>query len=198
VRAVLVALVLLCPCGVVRAEPADDGAVATVRSLLEKANLGTAGDKTRDQELAAVRAVAHELVDTRAMGRRALGPAFASYSAAQQEEFLRLFDELVVRTYLQKLLLFRNPTFRFGQTETRGDAVVVNTDVVTSKDAYEVDYEMHRDTGRWLATDIVVEGVSINSSYSDQFASLLRDRSFDELLELMRRKVDHFGGAEKK
>ena len=51
-------------------------------------------------------------------------------------------------------------------------------------------------SGRWLATDIVIEGISMTSSYADQFTSLLRDRSFDELLDLMRRKVDHFRGAE--
>jgi ABC-type transporter MlaC component len=61
--------------------------------------------------------------------------------------------------------------------------------MLTRKDVYHVTYEMRREGGRWLATNIIVEGVSLTSNYASQFASVLRDRSFEELLELMRRKV---------
>jgi phospholipid transport system substrate-binding protein len=168
------------------------GPTAAVRAVLAKAAQVAVSDASRDQNLAALRALARELVDTRAMGRRALGDRFDRCTKAQQDEFLDLFDELIVRSYLQKLLLFRTPKFRFGKEEPHGESVTVDTDVVTSKDAYQVSYEMERRDGRWLATDIVVEGVSMTSNYADQFASLLRDRSFDELLDLMRRKVEHF------
>ena len=177
---------------------AEQPATATVRATLEKASRITAGDKTHDEELAAVRDVARQLVDTRSMGRRALGAAFTTLTPVQQEEFLRLFDDLFVRSYLQKLLLFHDPKFRFGAEAKRDEAVIVSTEVVTPKDAYAVTYEMRPEGDRWQATDIVVEGVSMTSSYADQFASLLRDRSFDELLDLMRRKVDHFRGTEAK
>lgn len=195
-RSVKFVVVLVLASSMVLAALPDDGPSATVRRTLEKASLITAGDKTRSEQLAEIRAVARELVDTRTMGRRAVGPRLSTYTEAQQEEFLRLFDELFVRSYLQKLLLFREPRFRFGKEEKLGEAVIVSTQVVTKKDAYQVTYEMRHEAGRWLATDIVVEGVSMTSNYADQFASLLRDRSFDELLELMHRKVDHFRGKE--
>lgn len=174
----------------------SEGATAAVREALGKASAVGAGDRTRDEQLVTLRVVARELVNTRAMGRRAIGDAFASCTAAQQEEFLRLFDELFVRSYLQKLLLFRGPTFRFGQEHMQGDAVIVSTQIVTGDDAYAVAYEMRREESRWRAADVVVEGVSMASNYSDQFASLLRNRSFDELLELMRRKVERFREAQ--
>jgi len=168
----------------------DAGPSDTVRNALGKATGITAAGSSHDAELDALRGVARQLVDTRSMGRRALGAAFATATEAQQQEFLRLFDEFIVRSYLQKLLLFRNPKFRFGQEAKRGDVVIVSTEVVAGDDAYHVDYEMHRQGEQWLASDIIVEGVSMSSNYSSQFASLLRDRSFDELLDLMRRKVD--------
>jgi len=46
-----------------------------------------------------LRELARQLVDTHAMGRRAIGASFSEKTAAQQEEFLRLFDELIVRAY---------------------------------------------------------------------------------------------------
>ena len=174
----------------------DDGAATALRGTLDAARGLTVGGQTRTQKLASVRDLARQLVDTKTMGRQAAGAAFAGWSAAQQEEFLVLFDELFVRSYMQKLLLFRDPTFRVGREERGAAGVLVHTEIVAGRDTYEVSYAMrHADDG-WRATDVVVEGVSMSSSYSDQFASLLRDRSVEELLALMRRKVEHFRGAD--
>jgi phospholipid transport system substrate-binding protein len=126
------------------------------------------------------------------MGQRALGDVFAKVAETQQQEFLRLFNELFVRSYLQKLLLFRQPKFRVAGEEKRGDAVVVSTQVLVSDDAYAVDYEMLHEHDQWRAADVIVEGVSMTSNYRDQFAGLLRDRSFDDLLALMRSKLERF------
>ena len=183
-------VLLLAAAAPLHATAAGDDPSASVRAALAKAS-AAAAEQTRDAQLAHLRIVAHALVDTREMGRRAIGARFNTYTEAQQQEFLRLFDELFVRSYLQKLLLFRNPTFRVGREQQRGDTTFVPTQIVVNEDSYAVEYEMLRENGEWRASDVVVEGVSMTSNYSDQFASLLRDRSFDELLDLMRRKVEH-------
>jgi len=163
-----------------------------VRQALDTATALGSTEVSRADRLEALRRMAHELVDTRAMGIRAIGSGLEGRPDAQREEFLTLFDELIVRSYLQKLLLFRDPEFRFAREAELGDVTIVHTEVVTPKDSYDVTYEMHQRDGRWLARNIFVEGVSLMSSYSTQFEGLLRDRSFEDLLDLMRRKVDGF------
>ena len=175
-----------------RSATPDEGPSAAVRAALEKASTVASPNAPHEQQLDTLRIVARELVDTQEMGRRALGSVFATLTRAQQQEFLRLFDELFVRAYMQKLLLFRSPTFRVHEEQPRGDAIVIPTETVLGKDSYAVDYEMHRVDGQWRAADVIVEGVSMTSNYSAQFAGLLKSRSIDELLEFMRRKVEHF------
>ncbi len=174
------------------AAPPAETPSAAVRRTLDKASVLAGTDLTREQRLEALRGVVGELLDTRAMGRQALGPLLWDRSQNEQEEFLELFDELILRSYLQKLFLFPNPKFRLAREEQRGDSASVRTELLTTKDVYHVNYEMRREGDRWLATDIVVEGVSLASNYASQFASVLRDRSFEELLELMRRKVSGY------
>jgi phospholipid transport system substrate-binding protein len=185
-------MLLLVLAGPVRGAP-DDSPTAAVRTALEQASTIAASGATGDARLEALRPVARDLVDTRAMGQRALGPAFAKATPAQQEEFLSLFAELFIRSYLQKLLLFREPKYRFGKEEHHDDTITVTAQIVAGADSYDIAYEMHRVNDRWLATDIVVEGVSMTSNYSDQFTSLLRTHSFDELLDLMRKKLGPSG-----
>jgi len=171
---------------------APDGPVAVIRKTLAVARGEVLREAPRDEKLAVLHGLAREMVDTRAMGWRTLDEELAAQSPAQQEEFLDLFGDFIVRAYLQKLLLFRNPRFAFAPEERQGDVALVRTRILTSRDEYYVDYEMHRRDGSWSATDIVVEGISLSDNYRDQFRSLLRTRSFDELLDLMRRKVRRY------
>lgn len=169
--------------------PASDGALGAVRETLEKARGVVSTDQTHEEKLAALHELARHLMDTREMGRRALGDTLGEQPRAQQEEFLALFDELIVRSYLQKLLFFRRPRFAFGEEETGPDGVVVHTRILTEKDDFLVDYAMHERDGAWVASDVVIEHISLTQNYAQQFQELLRSRSFADLLELMRRKV---------
>jgi phospholipid transport system substrate-binding protein len=164
-------------------------AVAVVKKTLDAASTIARSGGTRDESLAQLRTVARDILDTRAMGRRAMGDTLAAQPPDQQAAYLELFDQLIVRAYLQKLLLFRNPRFGYGEPRRTADGLVVPTTISTTKDEYHVNYEMRQRDGRWVATDVVVEGISLSDNYKEQFASLLRDRSFAELLDLMRTKT---------
>jgi phospholipid transport system substrate-binding protein len=170
------------------AAPPEDP-VAVVKRTLEAALAAARAGGTRDENLAALRAVARDILDTRTMGRRAMGDVLAAQPPTQQAEYLDLFDELMVRAYLQKLLLFRSPRFAYGDPRRAGNVVIVPTRIATVKDEYAVDYPMREREGRWVATDVIVEGISLTDSYRSQFASVLRDHSFSELLDIMRAKV---------
>lgn len=161
---------------------AVDGALQRARSIVIEGG-------ERSEKLLSLQDVATDLLDTRAMGHRALGPELEEHPAAQQQEFLELFDLMMVRTYLQKLLLFRDPEFTVVAEDTLPNAVVVHTKIFTPKDEFLVDYEMRLRGDEWRATDVVVEGISITRNYRSQLRGLLRSHSFEELLERMRRKT---------
>jgi phospholipid transport system substrate-binding protein len=171
------------------ASGAPEDAVRAVRDTLSKAHAVVLADESKDQKLAELRDLARDLIDTHEMGRRAIGARLTEQPSAQQEEFLDLFDEVIVRAYLQKLLFFRRPHFAFDHEDIRDGAVTVHTRILTERDEFLVDYEMHQRDGRWLASDVTIEGMSLTHNYAQQFAALLRARSFGELLELMRGKL---------
>src|SRR5262245_61385361 len=171
------------------AAPPPDSAARAVLDALEEARGIVVRDVSREEKLAGLRELARRLMDTHAMGRRAIGATLAEQPAAAQEEFLNLFDELIVRSYLQKLLFFRQPRFVLGEEERGGEGTIVHTRILTDRDEFFVDYEMHRRDGTWVASDVVIEHISLTKNYEQQFHELLRSRSFDELLTLLRTKV---------
>src|SRR5262245_42901195 len=100
-RHVLVFALLLAPALSSAAAPSDT--VAAVKKTLDAAMAIVQAGGSRDQSLTALRTVARDMLDTRAMGRTAIGDVLATQPPEQQEAYFTLFDQLIVRTYLQKL-----------------------------------------------------------------------------------------------
>ena len=173
---------------------APNGPGNAVDTVLRRARVIVVDDGERTEKLLSLHALARELLDTRAMGYRAMGRELVSRPTAQQEEFHELFGLLMVRAYLQKLLLFRDPEFAIVAEEVGPDAVLVRTKIFTPKDEFLVDYEMRRRGEQWRATDVVIEGISLTRNYRSQLHALLRSHDFEGLLERMRRKTRSLAG----
>ena len=158
------------------------------RTTLEQARTIVASSQANNEKLAALSELFGKFLDTDEMGRQALGQHWSSLTPAQQTEFLALFHELLERTYVQKLLLFENPDFVYvGQQQSGADAVV-DTKIVTSRDQFDIRYQLRPDGGAWMATAITVEDVSLTANLGSQLNDLLSRMSVDDVLSLMRRK----------
>src|SRR5262249_6815595 len=159
------------------------------RSVLERSNVIVRGSGDRKQKLAQLSDLLRGFLDTNALGRLAAGPNLDGRSAAETDEFLKLFHEFFVRTYVQRLLLFDAPDFTYGTETVTGDQARVATQVVTPGDRFAVDYQLHHTPEGWRATDIDVEGVSLAKNFRAQFDAAVKKDSFQGLLERLRAKV---------
>ncbi|MFN8545487.1 MAG: ABC transporter substrate-binding protein [Candidatus Binatia bacterium] len=186
-RAAVAGLVLLALGSAAEAEPL--GPMARTRQVLEKSHDIVLGPGDRTQKVNALRDLLRGFLDTEAMGRQAMGRHLDGRSAAAVNDFLAIFQELFVRTYVQRLLLFDAPEFAFGKETVTGDTARVGTEIVTPKDRFAVDYRMRRSGDAWRATDILVEDVSLADNFRSQFDAALAKDSFDNLMDRLRRKL---------
>ncbi len=129
------------------------------------------------------------------MGREALGQHWSSFTPAQQQEFLPLFRELIEDVYVQDLLLFQNPDLVYLRQRLTGGSALVDTKIITPKDKFDVSYTLVPVAGKWMATAITVEGISLVANYSNQFNRVLERMTPDDLIALMRRKFGNPSGT---
>jgi phospholipid transport system substrate-binding protein len=195
---VLVWLVLAAPARAVTSAAAADKAVSPLdytRTILDQARTIVAGNQTYDQKVAALSALFGEFLDTDAMGREALGQHWSSFTPAQQKQFLPLFRELIERAYVQDLLLFQSSDFVYVGQELLEGGAVVDTQIVTPNDKFDISYTLISAGDKWMVTAITVERVSLVGNYGNQFNRVLSRRTPDDLIALMRRKVGNPSGA---
>jgi phospholipid transport system substrate-binding protein len=168
---------------------AAEGPMARTREVLEKSNAIVRGPEDRKAKLAALSELLRGFLDTDALARLAAEKHLAGRSDEEVREFLGLFHEFFVRTYVQRLLLFDAPDFAYGAETVTGDTARVGTEVVTPGDRFAVDYALKKTSEGWRAVDIDVEGVSLAKNFRAQFDAAVEKESFQGLLARLRAKV---------
>ena len=167
--------------------------MALTRDVMGRSNAIVKGEGDRKQKLAALSDLLRGFLDTDALARLAAGKNLDGRSPEETKEFLTLFHEFFVRTYVQRLLLFDAPDFTFGEEKVNGDQAQVATQVITPGDRFAVDYTLHHNADGWRVTDIVVEGVSLAKNFRSQFDAAVAKDSFQGLLDRLRAKVSGTG-----
>lgn len=165
------------------------GPLALTRDVLTRSNEIVRGPGDRKDKLSALSDLMRGFLDTDALAHLAADRHLQGRSDAEVKEFLRLFHEFFVRTYVQRLLLFDAPEFAFGKETVTGDEAQVATEVITPGDRFAVAYALRRVAAGWRATDIQVEGVSLARNFKAQFDNAVEKSSFEGLLERLRSKV---------
>jgi phospholipid transport system substrate-binding protein len=141
---------------------------------------------------AAIRAIANEIFDFRELSQRTLGRHWQGRTAAERDEFVRLFADLLERTYIGKIETYSGgERIQYLNESVDGDQVTVRTKIVT-KTGTEIplDYRMHRSGDRWLVYDVTIEGVSLVANYRAQFNRIIQQSSFKELLAKLAARKD--------
>jgi phospholipid transport system substrate-binding protein len=134
-----------------------------------------------------MRLVAEELFDFNEMSRRMLGAHWNEGTREEQAEFVRLFTDLLERSYLTALAHYPLVTITFEGEAVNGSYAQVSSQVLVGRRANaSLEYRLLETDGRWAVYDIVVDGVSLVLSYRSQFNSILRTSRFAELLDRLR------------
>jgi phospholipid transport system substrate-binding protein len=140
------------------------------------------GDTKVNERTAAVNNVADEIFDFGETAKRSLGQHWAQRTPAEREEFVRLFTELVQRTYLSKVDQY-NSEMTFQDDTVDGNQAVVRTTLLLGKGGrMSLDYRMHRPRDRWQVYDLSIDGISLVASYRSQFNKVVRTDSYEALV----------------
>ena len=145
-------------------------------------------DKTAERQ-AAIRKIAEDVFDYPDSARRALGVHWNTRTPQEREEFARLFADVLDRAYVSKIDLYQGEKVGYLGDTVDGDQATVKTRIVTNKGSeVPIDYRMHLKDGRWLAYDVIIEGVSLVANYRTQFNKIVQTESYQALVDRLKAK----------
>lgn len=154
-------------------------------------------DKLKERR-GAVRQLANEFFDFSETAKRSLGRHWQARTPAEREEFVRLFADLLERTYIRRIEVYGGEKIIYAGDTVDGDQASVRTRIVVKAgNEIPVDYRMLKRGERWLVYDVVIEGISLISNYRSQFNKIIQTTSYQELVNKMKTRQEEFIEEEK-
>jgi len=153
-------------------------------------------DKPKDKR-AAVRKVADDIFDFGETAKRSLGRHWADRTQAERDEFVRLFGDLLERSYISKIELYGGEKIQYISDKVEGEQASVMSKLLTKTNTeVPIEYRMLKKGERWLVYDVIIEGVSLVSNYRTQFNKIIQTSSYAELVKKMKSRQEESSAAD--
>lgn len=126
------------------------------------------------------------------MVKRSLGAHWNQLNETQRQEFVELFQQLLLRTYTGNIEAYSGEQTQYLGERREGDYAEVRTKLISRKGELPIDYRLLSNSGEWRVYDIVVDGISMVRNYRGQFTNIIRTSSYEDLVEKLKSKTETF------
>jgi phospholipid transport system substrate-binding protein len=140
--------------------------------------------------------IVDRMVDVDSVARFCLGRFWRTASPPQQQEYLRLFHQVLLKNITSKLGDYQGVTFVVGRTAPRDGGFAVSTVVTRPGTApANVDWIVSDSTGSPRIVDMIAEGTSLRITQRSDYASYLahNGENVQALLNAMRQQLTQSG-----
>jgi phospholipid transport system substrate-binding protein len=174
-----------------RAAPEEASASAVVKRMTESVvGVLNDGSKSAAERRRGIEQITAENIDFEMISRLVLTRWWPRLSAAEQKDFVEQFQQQLAVTYGKNFEHFHDETVEVlgDRALSGGDWKVLTRIVRPSAQDVTVNYRLRKTGERWRIIDVLIEGVSLVSSFRSQCHEILGDGGTQHLLQVLREK----------
>jgi phospholipid transport system substrate-binding protein len=147
-------------------------------------------DSAKEVKKQKLRIIYKNMFDEIEFSKRTLARNWDKLNAVQQKEFVDLFEQILEKSYIDKILSYTNEKIEFYKENMNSDTLAeIQTKVVTASKEIPIFYKVIKKDNTWKVYDVVVENVSLVLNYRTQFNDILSKNTPEQLLDILRKKV---------
>ncbi len=169
------------------ATEAMKGTIDQALKVLEDESLKSP-EKSRER-LAILEDIIGKRFDYREMGKRTLGKHWQQFSEADRDEFVRLFQRFLSKTYAGNVDGYSGEQVQYLKERRKGIYAEVQTAVTSDKSTTAIYYRLLKRANAWKVYDVLIEDVSLVKNFRSQFGRIIEAESAKGLLEKLRAKT---------
>ena len=158
------------------------------------------GNKAKILDLVEVKILPH--FNFHRMTRLAMGKNWSKAAPEQQQELVKEFRTLLVRTYSNALSTYSDATIKVeplkntsGETDTTVKTKVIQD---SGQEPVPIDYSMEKTSDGWKVYDVTVAGVSLVTNYRSTFNNQVREGGVEKLIKTLAEKNRSLVASDKK
>jgi phospholipid transport system substrate-binding protein len=155
----------------------------------------TAPNLTEGERISRFRTLFVKGFDIPAIARFVLGRYWRTATPEQQQEFMRLFENMVVQTYAQRFKEYSGQQLRVTGAREEGDGRAIVASQILQPGGGQpvrIDWRVAKSAGGDKIYDVIVEGVSMSVTEQQDFGSVIQ-RQGNGVDGLMAQLRDKYG-----
>ena len=137
--------------------------------------------------------ILRQAVDIQGVGRFILGRWWRVASPAEQQEYMRLFEETLIRNLSARFGEYEGVRFSLGRSQQRTeDDVLVNTIIERpGQAAFNLDWRVGEVNGQPRVVDVIAEGTSLRLTQRSEYSAVISRNGGQvaSLLAAMRQQI---------
>jgi phospholipid transport system substrate-binding protein len=129
--------------------------------------------------------------DFRELAKLALAGHWKKITPASRNEFTKTFVRLIERSYVHRTRdLTTDYEINYSDVSVDGRRATVKSTIKKEDVDVDVVYEMRKKGKNWVIFNMVFDDLNLLNNYRSQFNRIIEQKSFKELLAIMKRKLD--------
>ena len=134
----------------------------------------------------------NEIMDFQLAAYLSLGKHWKKISKTQKKEFVETFQQYINNYIVEKIDLYTNQKIDIGDSKiVKKGRAELEIGILSGGETLEVNFKLRKNKKKeWRVYDVDIEGVSLITTFRSQFSGVLKNSSFEELLEKLKNPTE--------
>ena len=134
----------------------------------------------------------NEIMDFKLAAYLSLGKHWKKISKTQKKEFVETFQQYINNYIVEKIDLYTNQKIDIGDSKiVKKGRAELEIGILSGGETLEVNFKLRKNKKKeWRVYDVDIEGVSLITTFRSQFSGVLKNSSFEELLEKLKNPTE--------
>ena len=134
----------------------------------------------------------NEIMDFKLAAYLSLGKHWKKISKTQKKEFVETFQQYINNYIVEKIDLYTNQKIDIGDSKiVKKGRAELEIGILSGGETLQVNFKLRKNKkNEWRVYDVDIEGVSLITTFRSQFSGVLKNSSFEELLEKLKNPTE--------
>ena len=134
----------------------------------------------------------NEIMDFKLAAYLSLGKHWKKISTKQKKEFVKIFQQYINNYIVEKIDLYTNQKIDIGDSKiVKKGRAKLDIGILSGGETLQVNFKLRKNKKKeWRVYDVDIEGVSLITTFRSQFSGVLKNSSFEELLEKLKNPTE--------
>ena len=134
----------------------------------------------------------NEIMDFQLAAYLSLGKHWKKISKTQKKEFVETFQQYINNYIVEKIDLYTNQKIDIGDSKiVKKGRAELEIGILSGGETLQVNFKLRKNKKKeWRVYDVDIEGVSLITTFRSQFSGVLKNSSFEQLLEKLKNPTE--------